>query len=120
MRPAVTAESAVFWAGCQEGVLRLVRCATCAHTVHPPRPICPTCRTATLAPVDVAPDGIIESFTVSATSFRADLPAPYVLAVVQLVDAPEVRLTTRLVDTDPAAVAIGQRVAFRSRRSTTT
>lgn len=112
LRPAITPESEAFWAGCREGVLRVQRCSSCDTSVHPPRPICPHCRTRTLAPVDLDPAGVIESFTVSATSFRPDLPTPYVLAVVQLAAAPEVRLTTRLVDADPAAVAIGQRVRF--------
>jgi acetyl-CoA acetyltransferase/uncharacterized OB-fold protein len=112
IRPAVTQDTADFWAGCQEGVLRFPRCDDCGWIVHPPRPVCAACRSRSLTPAVVAPEGIIESFTISHTSFRPDLPAPYALAIVQLAEAPEVRLTTRVVNIDTDAVAIGLAVRF--------
>jgi len=119
IRPAVTPDTADFWAGCREGVLRFPRCDDCGWIVHPPRPVCPACRSRSLTPFEVAPAGVVESFTVSHTSFRADLEAPYVLAIVQLVAAPGVRLTMRVVDVDhgdhgepgePGGLSVGQSV----------
>jgi acetyl-CoA acetyltransferase/uncharacterized OB-fold protein len=112
IRPVVTPDTADFWAGCREGVLRFPRCDACGWIVHPPRPVCAACRSRALTPVVIAPEGIVESFTISHTSFRPELAAPYALAIVQLVEAPEVRLTTRLVNVDVDDVAIGLAVRF--------
>lgn len=112
VRPAITPDTADFWAGCRDGVLRLPVCDECGWVVHPPRPVCPKCHARALTPTVLDPHGVVESFTVSHTSMRPGLVAPYVLAIVQLVAAPTVRLTTRLIGVDPDEVAIGLSVRF--------
>ncbi|MGE0305401.1 MAG: Zn-ribbon domain-containing OB-fold protein, partial [Acidimicrobiia bacterium] len=39
--PKPSPETAHFWQGAAEGVLRLQRCRACDHVYFPPQPFCP-------------------------------------------------------------------------------
>ena len=54
--------------------------------------------------------GSVYTFTVNHQRWLPDLETPYVIAVVDLDEEPEVRLTAVLKDIDPEAVHIGMRV----------
>lgn len=112
IRPEITLDNDDFWRGCREGVLRFPTCNDCGWVVHPPRPVCPACRSRSLLGRVVAGTGTVYSYTVSHQAMRAELEAPYALVVVQLTDAPEVRLTTRLLGTRSTDVVIGMPVRF--------
>lgn len=110
-RPDVTVDSAPFWQGCREGVLRLPSCTACGHVLYPPGPICPRCRSRSLSSVELEPAGSVYSLTVSHQPVRPDLPVPYAIAVVELDAAPGVRMTLRVRDHgDPDQLAIGDSV----------
>jgi len=51
----------------------------------------------------------VATFTVNHQPWGG-IPVPYVVAVVELDDDPEVRLTTNVVDCDPGSVSIGMSV----------
>nr|BFE27984.1 hypothetical protein GCM10010200_002350 [Actinomadura rugatobispora] len=55
----------------------------------------------------------MEAFTINHYPWHPAFPPPYVVAIVSLVEQDDVRLTTNIVDCDPAAVHIGMRVAVR-------
>jgi acetyl-CoA acetyltransferase/uncharacterized OB-fold protein len=115
VRPAVTADSADFWQGCRDGVLRLPACTACGHVLYPPGPICPRCRSRELAPVELEPAGTVYSLTVSYQQVRPDLPVPYTISIVELDGAPDVRMTLRVRGGDPHhQLAIGDvvRITF--------
>ncbi len=57
--------------------------------------------------------GTIIGFTVNRHQWHPAFEPPYAVAVVALDEDPGVRLTTMIVDSDPAAVAIGQEVSVR-------
>ncbi|MEV3905983.1 OB-fold domain-containing protein [Mycobacterium sp. NPDC050551] len=108
--PQLTAQNEFFWTSGADGVLRLQQCQDCESYIHPPQPICRYCRSRKLEPSAVSGKGTIAGFTVNHRFGFPDLPPPYVVAEVAILEDPRVRLTTNIVDADPEAVAIGQPV----------
>jgi len=95
--------------------LEAARCSACGHVVYPARLVCPACRATKLAPVALAPEGKVVTFTVihvPPAEFKGQ--SPYVLAVVELTGG--VRLTCQVADVDPAAVKTGMPVRLEFRR----
>lgn len=102
--PVPSSLDAEFWQAAAEGRLLIQRCPATgrfqtyprAHSLH-----------SGAAPewVEAVGTGHVESFTVVHRSFYADLPAPYVLAVVRLAEG--VLLTGNMPGTDPDALRIG-------------
>ncbi|MDO3634892.1 thiolase C-terminal domain-containing protein [Mycolicibacterium arseniciresistens] len=113
--PQLTAQNEFFWTAGADGVLRLQQCQDCESYIHPPQPICRYCRSRKLEPSEVSGKGTIAGFTVNHRFGFPDLPPPYVVAEVAILEDPRVRLTTNIVDADPDSVAIGQpvEVAFQ-------
>jgi uncharacterized protein len=108
--PEVTDDTAGFWQGGVDGVLRIDRCAECSTWFHPPAPVCPNCLSRDVAPAPTSGRATVQGFSVNVQPWDPDLAVPYVVAVVSVDDAPGVHLTTRLVDVTPDAVAIGMSV----------
>jgi uncharacterized protein len=106
--PALTPENRAFWTGGAAGELRILRCASCRRFVHPPAPTCP-CGGA-LAPEAVSGRGTVFTFTVNHQPFRAEVPPPYVIAIVELAEQADLRLPTNLVHCAPEAVHCGMKV----------
>jgi uncharacterized OB-fold protein len=101
--PRVLPESAAYWRAADEGRLLLKRCADCGEVHHYPRDICPFCLSANTEWLPAGGTGTVYSFS---TMGQGD--AAYTLAFVTLDEG--VTLMTNLVDCDPRAVSIGQRV----------
>ena len=108
--PRVDATNEHFWRGGADGQLRVLRCAACGHWVHPPAPVCPVCLGRQVAPDVLSGRGVVHSFTVNHQPWNPTMPAPYVVALVQLEEQPGLRLVTNLVGVDPEQVAIGMAV----------
>ena len=53
------------------------------------------------------------TYTVNYHPYNPDIPVPYVIAIVELEEAPYVRLTTNIVGCAPEAVHIGMPVRVR-------
>jgi uncharacterized OB-fold protein len=111
--PEITGHAAPFWAAARDGRLVIQHCPACGHFQHYPRPWCTNCLHEAPEFVESSGEGTIYTFTVIR---RSPLPAfaarvPYVLAFVDLDEG--VRLVTNVVDCDPDAVRIGQRVRAR-------
>ena len=99
-----------FWAACRRHELVVQRCAACGHLAFYPRSTCPACGSAELAWQSVSGRGSLHTFTVARRATHPKLAerVPYVIAVVELDEGP--RLTSTVVDADPAALRIGQRL----------
>jgi uncharacterized OB-fold protein len=111
--PEITGHAAPFWAAARDGRLVIQHCPACGHSQHYPRPWCTNCLHEPPDFVETSGEGTIYTFTVIR---RSAVPAfaarvPYVLAFVDLDEG--VRLVTNIVDCDPDAVRIGQRVRAR-------
>lgn len=105
--PIPSSLDAPFWEAAAEGRLMLQRCPVTGRFQTYPRAHS-LYSGGTPEWVEAAGTGRIESFSVIHRSFYADLPAPYVLAVVRLDEG--VLLTGNMPGTDPAAVHIGAAV----------
>jgi uncharacterized protein len=108
--PALTPTNHFFWTGGASGQLAILHCADCGHWLHPPGSLCPECLGTRLEPRAVSGLGVVEACTVNHHAWSPDLAVPYVIAIVSLVDCPQVRLTTNIVGIAPDAVRIGMSV----------
>jgi uncharacterized OB-fold protein len=108
--PAVTKENAFFWTAGAEGVLRFKRCTECTLYVHPPQPRCPRCLSEAIDIGEVSGKAIVATYTVNHHQWHPDLPPPYAIAIVEIAEAPYVRLTARIVNCAVEDVVIGMPV----------
>ena len=107
--PALDELNTFFWTGGADGKLRFLACSECAYLVHPPAPVCPKCFSRTLAPTEVSGRATVHSFTVNHQAWDGKGDR-YVIALVEIEEQPDVRLTTNIIDVEPDAVEIGMRV----------
>jgi len=118
--PVIDEDSAPFFAGCREGVLRMQQCAETGRLIFPPRPLSPFAPRVPPIWTDVSGRGTIWSFVVPHPPLLppfAEL-APYNVILVSLAEDPRVRLTGNLIrragdpidSVDPAEIEIGARV----------
>jgi uncharacterized OB-fold protein len=110
-RPEPTPASQPFWAGLREERVELQRCDECGRWVYYPRARCPACLSDRLTWTTVDGLGTVYTFSIAeqptAPPFADEVPQR--LAVVELTEG--VRLSTTLVDVEPAAITIGMAVA---------
>jgi acetyl-CoA acetyltransferase/uncharacterized OB-fold protein len=112
--PEVTPWNQFYWTSGQDGKLRFRRCAACQALLHPPGPLCPYCRSTEMSVVEVSGLARLIGFTHNTRMALPGIPAPYTIGHVAIEEDPRVRLTTRIVDTDPGKLVLGQqlRVVF--------
>lgn len=108
--PAISPETEFFWTAGRDGKLCFQQCDACRTYVHPPQPRCPECLSDRLSVATVSGRGTVSTYTVNLHQWHPEFPPPYVIAIVEIDEAPYVRLTTRLVDCDPPEVTIGMPV----------
>lgn len=108
--PAIEPESEAWWTACREGRLEMTRCRTCRWFVHPARPICSRCRSRDLAPETLSGLATVVTYTVNHQRWMPGIEVPYVIAIVELVEQRNLRLTTNIVGCPPEAVHIGMPV----------
>lgn len=95
-----------FWRRCQDGRLHFQRCSACRAWRHLPRYMCARCGSPEFAWEPSSGKGTLFTWTVTHQALHPAFAAevPYVAAVVELEEG--VRMATRLVDCDPAKVAL--------------
>ena len=101
-KPIPDADTQPFWDGVAQGELRVPRCSACGHWIWQPRPLCPRCRAGDPSWIVLSGAGRVASWTVLHPPV---LPVwaeklPFVLLLVELDDAPGVRMVGQLVDAD--------------------
>ncbi|MER6912362.1 OB-fold domain-containing protein [Streptomyces sp. NPDC000594] len=115
--PVPDDDGAPFWAYAARGELRVQICAECAEPRFPPRPCCPHCRSFGSGWRRMSGRGRIWSFVVPHPPLLPGYAeaAPYNAVLVELVDAPRIRLVGNVVaapdapldSVDPARLRIG-------------
>lgn len=110
LAPSPTAESRAFWTGGQRGELLINRCHACGRFFHPPGPTCWRCRSTDVAPEPVSGKATVAAFTVNRQIWIPGYEPPYVVAIVELDDEPDVRLITNIVDVAIDDVRVGMAV----------
>ena len=104
--PEVNAQNEFFWTAGADGVLRIQECGDCDALIHPPQPVCRYCRGRNMGVRDVSGEATLSAFTVNHRFGFPDLPPPYVVAQVAIVEDPRVRLTTNIVDCEQTPDAL--------------
>jgi uncharacterized OB-fold protein len=108
--PVVDKDTRAYWTSGSAGELMIYRCQQCRYYVHPPVRFCPKCESRWVEPEAVSGKGCVTTYTVNYKQWVADLPTPYVLALVELAEQVDVRLTTNIVNCPPESVRIGMPV----------
>jgi uncharacterized OB-fold protein len=118
--PTTDDHDAEFWAAALRGEVAVQKCGSCGKLRFPPRNMCPHCQSMEIAWQTMSGQGTIWSFCIPHPPL---LPAfndmaPYAVIVVELEDAPDIRLVGNLVDgpegalnsVDPSTIRIGEKV----------
>ncbi|MGE0216072.1 thiolase C-terminal domain-containing protein [Mycolicibacterium sp.] len=106
--PQLTFDNEFFWTSGADGVLRIQECGDCEALIHPPQPVCRYCHGHTMGAREVSGRAVLSAFTVNERFSIPGLPAPYVVAQVAVEEDPRVRLTTNIIDCDPAELELGR------------
>lgn len=101
--PAVTSETAQFWAKANEGQFTVPQCKACGKFHWYPRANCPFCTSDQVELKPAKGTGKIYSFSVSRRGKES-----YVIAYVTLDEG--VTMMTNIVNADQAKLAVGQSV----------
>ena len=120
LEPVKDSTGAPFWQYAARGELRVQGCADCGELRFPPRPCCPHCQSFETEWRQVSGRGRIWSYVVPHPPLLPDYAAqaPYNVIVVELEEAPRIRLVGNLVraagapldSLDPGRIRIGARV----------
>lgn len=101
-----------WWAACRRKQLVVQQCAACNAFRHPPAPICHQCHAFEHRWTPVSGRGVVFSYILPHHPAHAALKGhpPYNVVLVELPDAPGVRMVGNLLDTPIDQVRIGQEV----------
>jgi uncharacterized OB-fold protein len=120
LTPVTDSDGAPFWQYAAQGELRVQTCADCGEPRFPPRPCCPHCQSFASEWRPVSGQGRVWSYVVPHPPLLPDYAerAPYNVILVELADAPRIRLVGNLVgeagapldSLDPDRVRIGAKV----------
>ena len=104
--PDLTEWNRPFWTGGADGTLLIQRCSACRRWQHPPAERCDGCHGAVLAE-PTSGQGTVFTFTVNEQQFHPEVPPPYVIAIVELDEQPDLRLPTNIVGCKPDELRCG-------------
>ena len=99
-----------FWTSGADGRLRFLRCQDCGYFVHPPQPMCPKDHSKNLQPEPVSGRGTVATYSINHQPWMPGPELPYVVAIVEIEEQPETRLTTNIVTSEPESVHSGMPV----------
>jgi uncharacterized OB-fold protein len=108
--PTPTAITSAYWEAAQRGELQLQRCRRCDERFLYPRLWCPRCWSADLGEEAASGRGIVVACTTvhQAPSAAYARDVPYVVAIVRLLEGPQ--LMTNVVGCGPSDVRVGSEV----------
>ena len=110
--PKIADDTRAYWTAGADGQVRIARCESCRRFVHPPRANCPDCAEP-LVFTAVSGNATLFTYTVAHQQFHPAVPTPFVIALVELVEQPGLRLVTNLVDCDPDSLTTGMALRVR-------
>ncbi len=102
--PSPDALTQPFWDACRNGALEVMVCGECEHRFLPAAPCCPRCWSQQVSMTEVSGRGRVFSFVVYRRTYHPALPAPYVVALIELEEGP--RLISNVIGCEPERVAI--------------
>jgi uncharacterized OB-fold protein len=109
MLPPLDDDTREFWTAGAAGALRVPYCTACGRWSFPPTLRCETCG-GTAEYRTLSGKGQVFTYTVNAHPYNPEVPVPYVIAIVELVEQDGLRFTTNIVHCPPDRVEIGMPV----------
>lgn len=106
--PQPTPFTSPFWDACQRKSLQVSICNACDNKFLPGGPVCPQCWSPDLGVESASGLGEVFSFVIYRRTYHQAIPAPYVVAIIELIEGP--RLVSNVVACDPQEVKIGMQV----------
>ena len=112
--PRLTDINRDFWTGGSKGELRFWRCQDCGYYIHPYQPVCPIDHSKNLKTEAVSGKATLATYSVNYQNWMPGPDVPYIVAIVECVEQPALRLTTNLVncEIDDVKIGIPVRVTF--------
>lgn len=109
IRLATDAWTEPFWQAAARRRLTAPRCASCGAFRMPPTPFCPECRSQEVEQVELSGRATLYSYTVVDRAILPDMEGyiPYVPAVVEPEDAPNIRFVAALVGAPIGRIRVG-------------
>jgi uncharacterized OB-fold protein len=111
LRPAPQPDevTSFYWEAADEGRLVLQRCEACGRFQYPPELVCTYCQHQSFEHVELSGAATLYSFCLVERPFHAGFVSqvPYVLALVELVEQPGLRLLTNILEADVDQLSIG-------------
>jgi uncharacterized OB-fold protein len=105
-QPYYNEVSAGHWEAAQQRRLAIQQCADCRTFMHYPSALCINCQSDDLGFTEVSGRGTVYSFAIVRHNFHPAFVPPYVIALIDLDDAPGVRMYTNILEVDPEDVRI--------------
>jgi uncharacterized OB-fold protein len=98
--PTPNAVTQFFWDGVADHRLLILRCDECGTYIHLPREVCRVCLSTKLSPAEVSVRAVLSTWTLPQAPFDPyyQQHLGYVLAVVELVEQPHLKMVTNIVD----------------------
>ncbi|MDO8361297.1 MAG: OB-fold domain-containing protein [Actinomycetota bacterium] len=110
--PELTSLNREFWTGGFDGELRIRRCNACGKWQQPAAARCRGCLSTDVTARVVSGNATVAAFTINHQHWSPTATTePYVIAIVELAEDPDVRLTTNIVNCPPTDVRIGMPVS---------
>ncbi|MEM7077381.1 MAG: OB-fold domain-containing protein [Pseudomonadota bacterium] len=111
-QPAATPLDEPYWSGLRENICRVQRCASCGGWQWGPEWICHHCLSDDVGFVEVEPRGVIYSYERVWHPVHPALSdnGPYIVVLVELPDAGNVRMVGNLLGDPQQTVQIGAAV----------
>jgi uncharacterized OB-fold protein len=104
--PTPTRDSAPYWKGLAEGILKLQHCSTCNRHLWPPRPICSACGGSEMTWQVLSGKGSLYSWVITHHAYLDALSqfTPYVVALVRLEEQDDILIPGRLLGLNAEAI----------------
>lgn len=122
-RPQPDELTQFYWDAASDHRLALQRCKACGRLQFPPEVVCIHCQSAHFEHADTSGRGTIFSFTIVDRALHVGFAdsLPYIVALVELVDQPGLRIVANVVDAEPGQIAVGDpvEVTFEQRGDVT-
>jgi uncharacterized OB-fold protein len=108
-KPVPTLDTREWWEACKRHELVFQRCTECATLRHPPGPVCGQCHSFAYDWQRSAGRGKVFSFSIVHYALVPALQdrVPYNVSVIELDDAPSVRLISNVVDVAARKLDVG-------------
>ncbi len=111
IKPPQGQDNSWWWTMANEGKLGIQRCLGCQTLRHPPRPMCGDCHSLEWDAVEASGKGAICSFTILHHPQFPGFDYPLIIILVDLEEG--TRVTSQLLECDPADVEFGMAVEMQ-------